>query len=217
MGCCSCLQGILRTLLLILNIVLLLGSLGLAIAFSVIVYTNDWNEVLGSFILIIVLCFLGVVFFFSIIGCCAAKSKNKCLLAIFTGLLLILFLGAIALAAGSFVLADNVEGENLSTIAEGWSALVEADPESACSIQDELDCSGFYESCAQKPDQEYCPRCDQPPSSTPCVEQLPSFIEDILRIQGYCLFGFSAFLLAICIFYWLLCCRPESDSDYKRV
>eukprot|EP00759_Apiculatamorpha_spiralis_P058847 PhF_6_TR9431/c0_g1_i1/m.14743 len=85
-----------------------------------------------------------VVALVGIIGLCATKKRNKCLILLYNFFQVLIFLLFLGWLIAVVVARTNVFNKY---IADGWDDTVQSDPSSICDIQRTLKCSGWDTTC----------------------------------------------------------------------
>lgn len=225
-GCCT---ELFRSLLLLVNVALALGSLAL-------IGVGVWSEVIsnqqltkvchacGSIIVggIVLFCTL---FIFSMVGFCALWKRNVSLLLLYGLYLVIFMLGALAITI-VFVLIK--EGNFDGTFNDIWTSSVSKGENVLCGFEQDFECSGWTTLCNQTApyaNSTLCPTCTAPQQvqihnyTSTCYTVLTNDINKYFQpvvITGFALVGIS--LISI-----IVACKVRGDSDeedegsYQRV
>lgn len=137
-----------RSLLMLVNLLLAMGALALIgiTGYTEAVSSNHVTNICHSChsIVIFAIGLFCTLFIFSIIGFCALKNRNICLLLVYGLYLVLFFLGALAITI-VFLLVR--EGKFDDRMQQAWYAGVTADPENICNIELDMQCVGWSVLC----------------------------------------------------------------------
>eukprot|EP01100_Stratorugosa_tubuloviscum_P010702 TRINITY_DN461_c1_g2_i1.p1 TRINITY_DN461_c1_g2~~TRINITY_DN461_c1_g2_i1.p1 ORF type:complete len:216 (-),score=90.11 TRINITY_DN461_c1_g2_i1:135-782(-) len=213
----ACFKNCVAGLLMIFNALIALASIAVIIFFSVYVYSNDWNELYGGWWVIAALGIMGLICVFSVIGLIAACSRNKCVISLFSVLIVIVFLALLGLGAGSLIMASKMdEYDQTNILHDGWSTFVNQSNDLACDFQSKHSCSGFNVTCADpNPIPEDCPVCEEDPATEPCDSEIEEQMKDNFEVMGYISFGLSAIALVSLVLN-IIICRSRDEDDVQR-
>eukprot|EP01065_Artemidia_motanka_P038406 TRINITY_DN4725_c0_g1_i1.p1 TRINITY_DN4725_c0_g1~~TRINITY_DN4725_c0_g1_i1.p1 ORF type:complete len:1183 (+),score=378.45 TRINITY_DN4725_c0_g1_i1:308-3550(+) len=190
-----------------------------AIVAGVILYSD--LGAIGKILCYAALVFAVFMFIMAFVGFTSAYFLSKCALT-FNGVLLAI---AAKLATAFAIFAvifhntvDDPDSWAQKWLEDLWVLLAEKDDEMLCSLQQELECSGYHESCQRVRNPSFCPEnCDQVHAQSYAGDACERIVKQAFE-DHWITVVIIAFVLAValwvgCVFNWML---RRSIGKYKK-